>query len=102
MKVDRLSEIFLPFFLFFSANNSIQHASVQFILDSVIQELLADPERTFIYVEIAFFARWWDQQTDEMKDTVSTPYKSMWNYTTDAAWLCIPTIKHIFPFDLNW
>ena len=77
MKVDRLSEIFLPFFLFFSANNSIQHASVQFILDSVIQELLADPERTFIYVEIAFFARWWDQQTDEMKDTVSTPYKLM-------------------------
>ena len=58
----------------FSANNSIQHASVQFILDSVIQELLADPERTFIYVEIAFFARWWDQQTDEMKDTVSTPH----------------------------
>lgn len=54
-----------------AANNTIQHAGVQYILDSVIQELLADPNRTFIYVEMAFFARWWDQQTDEMKDAVS-------------------------------
>ena len=66
------AEIFhLSLFFPLSANNSIQHASVQFILDSVVQELLADPDRTFIYVEIAFFSRWWDQQTDEMKDSVS-------------------------------
>ena len=66
-----LSSCHAEIFLFFplSANNSIQHASVQFILDSVVQELLADPDRTFIYVEIAFFSRWWDQQTYEMKDS---------------------------------
>ena len=52
------------------ANNSIQHAAVQYILDTVIEQLLLDKDRTFIYVEIAFFARWWNQQTDETKNTV--------------------------------
>ena len=54
-----------------TANNSIQHAGVQYILDSVVQELLADSNRTFIYVEMAFFTRWWDQQSEEMKEKVS-------------------------------
>ena len=54
-----------------TANNSIQHAGVQYILDSVVQELLADPNRTFIYVEMAFFARWWDQQGEDTKEKVS-------------------------------
>jgi len=39
------------------ANNSIQEAGVQYILDSVILALQANPERKFIYVEIAFFER---------------------------------------------
>ena len=49
-------------------NNSIYFAGVQYILDSVIESLLADSNRKFTYVEMAFFARWWDEQSDAMKD----------------------------------
>lgn len=55
---------------FYGANNSIQHAGVQYILDSVIPALLVDPAKRFIYVEIAFFKRWWDEQTSDMKEKV--------------------------------
>jgi len=44
---------------FMGANNSIQHAGVQYILDSVLLALEANPDRKFIYVEQAFFQRWW-------------------------------------------
>lgn len=52
------------------ANNSIQHAGVQYVIDSVIQHLQEDPRRKFIYVEIAFFMRWWREQTPETKGKV--------------------------------
>ena len=58
-------------FFLSTANNTIQHASVQFILDTVIDELQKNPNRTFIYVEMAFFVRWWNEQSDDMKDIVS-------------------------------
>ena len=54
------------------ADNNIQHAGVQYILDSVIEELQKNRDRRFIYVEIAFFKRWWDEQTDATKQTVNT------------------------------
>jgi hypothetical protein len=41
------------------ANNSIQNAGVQYILDSVMLALADNPSRKFIYVEIAFFKRWY-------------------------------------------
>lgn len=50
--------------------NNIQPAGVQYILDSVVSSLLADPARRFIYVEIAFFSRWWHQQTNETQKAV--------------------------------
>ena len=53
------------------ANNSIQHAGVQYILDSVELELSKDPDKTFIYVEMAFFTRWWKEQTETTKSLVS-------------------------------
>ncbi|CAN1839064.1 Probable alpha-mannosidase At5g13980 [Linum perenne] len=52
------------------ANNSIQAACVQNILDSLIPALLADENRKFIYVEIAFFERWWNDQSEAMKHIV--------------------------------
>uniref|UniRef100_A0A8C9GPD5 Lysosomal alpha-mannosidase n=1 Tax=Piliocolobus tephrosceles TaxID=591936 RepID=A0A8C9GPD5_9PRIM len=55
---------------FYGIKNDIQHAGVQYILDSVISALLADPTRRFIYVEIAFFSRWWHQQTNAMQEVV--------------------------------
>ncbi|CAF1271793.1 unnamed protein product, partial [Rotaria magnacalcarata] len=69
--------------------NDIQHACVQYILDSVIQALVQNPERRFIYVEIAFFWRWWNEHSDDtrrlefisggwcMKDEATTHYKSI-------------------------
>ena len=45
-------------------------ASVQLIIDTVIDELLMDPKKKFTYVEMKFFSMWWRQQTDEMKNKV--------------------------------
>ena len=55
---------------FYGAKNSIQHAGVQYILDSVVPALLEDPDKRFIYVEIAFFERWWNEQSTDMKEKV--------------------------------
>ena len=55
---------------YYTANNSIQHAGVQYILDSVVLQLAADPAKTFIYVEMAFFTRWWNEQNDDTKALV--------------------------------
>ncbi|XP_063148563.1 lysosomal alpha-mannosidase [Candoia aspera] len=55
---------------FFGVRNDIQHAGVQYILDSVIPQLLADPSKRFIYVEVAFFAHWWGLQTEAMRQSV--------------------------------
>ncbi|KAH7851253.1 hypothetical protein Vadar_009081 [Vaccinium darrowii] len=49
------------------ANNSIRGACVQNILDSAISALLDDKNRKFIYVEMAFFQRWWRQQSEALK-----------------------------------
>jgi alpha-mannosidase len=49
-------------------NNSIQHAGVRYILDSVIRSLAEDPERKFVYAEQAFFQRWWAQQATEVQE----------------------------------
>ena len=58
-----------------TANNSIQHAGVQYILDSVVQALAKDKEKTFIYVEIAFFTRWWREQSNYTKNLVRINYQ---------------------------
>ncbi|OWF45655.1 lysosomal alpha-mannosidase-like [Mizuhopecten yessoensis] len=55
---------------FYGDKSDIQRAGVQYILDAVIPELIKDPNKRFIYVEMAFFARWWRQQGDSMRHTV--------------------------------
>ena len=40
-------------------------------MDSVILALDENPDRKFIYVEIAFFWRWWNQQTEDVRDKVT-------------------------------
>ncbi|KAG7274498.1 hypothetical protein CRUP_025691 [Coryphaenoides rupestris] len=55
---------------YYGGRNDIQHAGVQYILDSVVQQLLQNPDRRFIYVETAFFYRWWKRQGAGMQDTV--------------------------------
>jgi lysosomal alpha-mannosidase len=43
---------------------------VQYILDSVVLALDQNPDRRFIYVEIAFFWRWWNEQNDDIRNKV--------------------------------
>ncbi|GMJ04370.1 hypothetical protein like AT3G26720 [Hibiscus trionum] len=52
---------------YFGGNNTIRGACVQNVLDSVISALLEDHNRKFIYVEMAFFQRWWRQQSNAKK-----------------------------------
>ncbi|KAI4336391.1 hypothetical protein L6164_014924 [Bauhinia variegata] len=52
------------------SNNSIQGACVQNVLDSLVPALLADKNRRFIYVEQAFFQRWWREQSEAVQNIV--------------------------------
>lgn len=52
---------------------SLHLAAVQYILDTVIEQLQIDKSRTFSYVEMAYFTRWWNQQNNATKDIVSIP-----------------------------
>lgn len=55
---------------YYGTKQKYQKASVQYILDSVIASLLNDPNKRFIYVESAYFFKWWDQQSDTLKEQV--------------------------------
>ncbi|XP_017876463.1 lysosomal alpha-mannosidase isoform X1 [Ceratina calcarata] len=55
---------------YFGSRSKIQLAGVQYILDSVVQALLADPERKFIYVETAFLWKWWLRQNEKVREDV--------------------------------
>jgi lysosomal alpha-mannosidase len=35
-----------------------------------VQALVENPDRRYIYVEMAFFWRWWNEQSDEIRNTV--------------------------------
>jgi len=61
----------LPPTQFYGANNSIQHANVHSIIDAMIGGLLDDPSRRFIYVEQAFFQRWYAEQPPAKRASVA-------------------------------
>lgn len=63
-------------------NRKIDKAAVQYILDGVITELQRDPARRFVYVEIAFFSRWWAQQDQRTKQIV----KELVNAGRNISW----------------
>lgn len=52
---------------YYGANNSIQNAGVQYIYDSVLEELWKDSEKKFVSVEMEFFSHWWKEQSSHMK-----------------------------------
>ncbi|XP_035775636.1 lysosomal alpha-mannosidase-like [Anopheles albimanus] len=55
---------------YYGSRNNIQKAGVQYILDSVVEELLHDANRRFVYVESAFMHKWYNEQTPEMQQKV--------------------------------
>ena len=70
--VESRSVVLKVILLMLIAKNQIQHAAVQYIITTVVDELLKNKDRKFIYVEIAFFIRWWNEQTDDVKQQVNT------------------------------
>ncbi len=55
---------------YYGTNSNIQKAGVQYIIDSAINSLLQNEKRRFIYVETAFFWKWWKEQDDIIKGSV--------------------------------
>ncbi|CAF1413328.1 unnamed protein product [Adineta ricciae] len=55
---------------YYGSHKEIQKRGVQYILDSVMEALVDNPDRRFIYVEMAFFWRWWNQQSNDTRDIV--------------------------------
>ena len=43
---------------------------MQYILDSVIASLQKNPDRTFVFGEVSYFSRWWDEQDPDTKRLV--------------------------------
>ncbi|XP_002065049.4 lysosomal alpha-mannosidase isoform X2 [Drosophila willistoni] len=55
---------------YYGSETRIQKAGVQYIIDSVVEALLKDPEKRFIYVESAFFFKWWKEQKPKVQEAV--------------------------------
>nr|AYV99640.1 venom polypeptide [Dolopus genitalis] len=55
---------------YYGSKTTIQKAGVQYILDSVVDQLLRDRNRRFVYVESAFFFKWWEEQHEDLKEKV--------------------------------
>ncbi|CUG94229.1 alpha-mannosidase precursor, putative [Bodo saltans] len=55
---------------YYGWNNSIQHANVQLIYTSAIDALLANSSRKFISVEMAFFSKWYFEQSSSRRADV--------------------------------
>ncbi|XP_075216675.1 lysosomal alpha-mannosidase II isoform X3 [Lycorma delicatula] len=55
---------------YYGSRSTIAKAGVQYILDSVVEELLQDESRRFIYVETAYFWKWWKEQSDFQKHKI--------------------------------
>jgi hypothetical protein len=55
---------------YYGRNNTIQRAAVKYILSTVMEALLDNPNRTFTYVEQKFFSMWWEEQSNVWKQRV--------------------------------
>lgn len=55
---------------FYGSNSSITKAGVQYILDTVVESLVKDSKRKFVYVEMSFFQRWYEEQSLGMREVV--------------------------------
>ncbi|BFF95150.1 lysosomal alpha-mannosidase [Drosophila madeirensis] len=71
---------------FYGHKNNIQHAGVQYIIDTVVSELIKDPKRRFIQVETSFFAKWWKQQSETVKQVVKKLVNEGRLEFTNGAW----------------
>ena len=52
---------------YYGSQTHYQKAGVQYILDTVVEELIRNKDRRFIYVETAFFWMWWKEQDEHTR-----------------------------------
>ncbi|KAH8283700.1 hypothetical protein KR018_012603 [Drosophila ironensis] len=71
---------------FYGHKNNIQHAGVQYIIDTVVSELVKNPDRRFIQVETSFFAKWWAEQSETGKEIVKKLVNEGRLQFTNGAW----------------
>ncbi|KAH8324897.1 hypothetical protein KR074_011408 [Drosophila pseudoananassae] len=71
---------------FYGHKNNIQHAGVQYIIDTVISELIKNPDRRFIQVETSFFSKWWSEQSETAKEIVKKLVNEGRLQFTNGAW----------------
>jgi alpha-mannosidase len=53
---------------YYGSNNTIYQTGVQYIISTVVQQLSRDPSKTFTYVEMSFFQRWYWEQTPAVRE----------------------------------
>jgi hypothetical protein len=59
---------------------------VYYVVDTVVDQLIKDPKRHFIYVETGFFARWWDEQNDARRNVTRALVKNGQLEFINGAW----------------
>ncbi|KAK9903926.1 hypothetical protein WJX75_000663 [Coccomyxa subellipsoidea] len=52
-------------------NNDQEMGGVQYTLDTAFAALLTNPNRKFTYSDMAFFLKWWEEQSDASKKVVA-------------------------------
>lgn len=55
---------------YYGTNKRRSIVGVRHILNSVVPQLVMDPKKRFIYVEMSFFYKWWEEQEEPMRDIV--------------------------------
>ena len=71
---------------FSGTERQITPSGVRYIIDSVVHSLQDNPNRTFIFVEMAFFARWWKDQTPRKKEMVKKLVSNKQLEFVNAGW----------------
>ena len=54
---------------YYGADQGTQWAGVQYTLDTVVSDLIGNPNYKFSVVEIAFVYRWWNNANSTMRDS---------------------------------
>jgi len=71
---------------FDGSRQDIQFANVEVELTSIIDALIANPERKFSEVEMKFFSMWWDHQTPAKQEQVKELVKNGQLELINAGW----------------
>lgn len=70
----------------FISTSRPHHIQVYYILDTVLDALLLNKDRKFIYAETAFFVRWWDTQSSKRRDQFKSLVKSSQIEFVNGGW----------------